>query len=241
MIDLGDDGFDIIKAIKSNAATMDIPVFALTNKDLTLGERQDLTGQIDRILKKDRLIENDLVMHLKDLEVLHPRRAGLIDELTGLFNHRYFQLRLAQEVSRALRYGTPLTLILLDIDHFGHYVKMKGEYHGNLVLKKVAELIKRSIRGSDVLVRNGADAFSVILANTPLPAGVALGRRFSGIIHDYPFLLEEVQPLGKMTVSVGIASLKEQSTEELIRCTESALSAALRKGGNTVEVCENLD
>ena len=240
MIDLGDDGFDIIKAIKSNAATMDIPVFALTNKDLTLGERQDLTGQIDRILKKDRLIENDLVMHLKDLEVLHPRRAGLIDELTGLFNHRYFQLRLAQEVSRALRYKTPLTLILLDIDHFGHYVKTKGEYHGNLVLKKVAELIKRSIRGSDVLVRNGADAFSIILANTPLSAGIALGKRFSAIIHDYPFLFEEIQPTGRITVSTGIASLKEQSTEELIRCTEAALSAALKKGGNAVEVCDTL-
>lgn len=238
MIDLSTSGFGVISALKSNASTMDIPVFALTNKDLSIAERQDLTGQIERILKKDALIENDLVMHLKDLEVLHPRRAGLVDELTGLFNHRYLQLRLAQEVSRSLRYRTPLTLLLLDVDNFGHYVAQKGQYHGNLVLKKIADLLKRSIRGSDVLVRNGGDAFSVILSNTSLASGMVLGKRFNAIIADYPFLFEEVQVKGKITVSVGIASLQDQSTEELIRCAEAALMAALQRGGNAVEVYE---
>ena len=241
MIDLSTSGFGVISAIKGNAATMDIPVFALTNKDLSIAERQDLTGQIERILKKDSLIENDLVMHLKDLEVLHPRRAGLVDELTGLFNHRYLQLRLAQEVSRSRRYRTPLTLLLLDVDNFGHYVKHKGQYHGNLVLKKIADLLKRSIRGSDVLVRNGGDAFSVILSNTTPAAGLALGKRFNAIISDYPFLFEEVQGRGKITVSVGIATLKDQSTEELIRGAEAALMVALQKGGNAVEVFETLE
>ncbi len=238
MIDLSSGGFGIISALKNNAATMDIPVFALTNTDLSIAERQDLTGQIERILKKDGLIENDLVMHLKDLEVLHPRRAGLVDELTGLFNHRYLQLRLAQEVSRSQRYRTPLTLLLLDVDNFGHYVTHKGQYHGNLVLKKIADLLKRSIRGSDVLVRNGGDAFSVILSNTTLTSGIALGKRFNAIIADYPFLFEEIQGKGKITVSVGIASLQDQSTEELLRGAETALMAALRRGGNAVEVFE---
>ncbi|MBA4371787.1 MAG: hypothetical protein C0402_02870 [Thermodesulfovibrio sp.] len=239
MIDLSTSGFGAINAIRNNAATMDIPVFALTNKDLSITERQDLTGQIERILKKDALTENDLVRHLKDLEVLHPRRAGLVDELTGLFNHRYLQLRLAQEVSRALRYRNPLTLLLLDVDNFGHYVQHKGQYHGNLVLKKIADLIQRSIRGSDVLVRNGGDAFSVILSNTSLASGITLGKRFNAIIADYPFLFEEIQSRGKITVSVGIASLQDQSTEELMRCAETALSVALQKGGNMVEVFEN--
>ncbi|MBI5102284.1 MAG: diguanylate cyclase [Nitrospirae bacterium] len=241
MIDINTCGIELIKTLKSNPATMNIPVFALTNRDLPMSERMDLTGQIERVLKKDGLMKNDLVLHLKDLEVLHPKRAGLIDELTGLFNHRYFHLRLAQEVSRAMRYKSPLTLLLIDIDHFGNYLKHKGEYNGNVILKKIADLLKRSLRASDILVRNGGDAFSVILPDTPMSAGLTLGRRFNALIHDYPFLYGEVQPKGRITASIGIARMKDHSPEDLIRCSEAALSAAIKKGGNAVEVCEEIE
>ncbi|MBI5639062.1 MAG: diguanylate cyclase [Nitrospirae bacterium] len=241
MIDMSTCGFDFIKKLKNNIATMGIPIFALTGKDLSIEERLNMTGQIERILQKDAIIATDLIMHLKDLEILHPKRAGLIDDLTGLFSHRYFQLRLAQEVNRALRYKMPLTLILLDIDNFSNYVKQKGDHHGNLVLKKIAELLKRNIRGSDVVIRYGGDAFSVILPNTPLSPGVTLGKRFNTIISDYPFLHEEVQPKGKLTVSVGIVGFNDQSPEELIKCSEIALAAAVSKGGNSVEVFEPLE
>ncbi len=236
LIDLATCGFDLIKKLKAHAATMGIPIFALTNKDLSMEERMSLTGQIERILTRDSLVAQDLIMHLKDLEMLHPRRAGLIDELTGLFNHRYLQLRLAQEVKRAARYKTPLSLILLDIDRFSHYVREKGEYHGNLVLRKTAELLKRSIRGSDVVVRYAGDAFSVILPNTLRKPAVSLGRRFHSIIRDYPFLHEEVQPKGRITASLGVASFREQSPEKFIECAEIALALAVRKGGDSVEV-----
>ncbi len=240
MADLGICGFDFIKRLKNDAATSGIPIFALTNRNLSVEERLNMTGQIERILRKDAVTANDLIRHLKDLEILHPRRAGLIDDLTGVFNHRYFDLRLAQEVSRSSRYKMPLTLVLLDIDGFGHYIKSNGDYHGNLVLKKAAELLRRNIRGSDIMVRYGGDAFCVILPNTPLPPGISLGRRFCAIIHDYPFLHEEAQPKGRITVSVGVASLADHTPEELMRCAESALASAVRKGGNTVEVFGNV-
>jgi diguanylate cyclase (GGDEF)-like protein len=240
LIDLGTCGFESIKRLKATPSTTGIPIFALTNKDLSLEERLDLTGQIERIFRKDSLVAQDLIMHLKDVEILHPKRAGLIDDLTGLFNHRYFQLRLAQEVNRAVRYKTPLTLILLDVDYFGHYVKEKGAYHGNLVLRKIAELLRRNIRGSDIVVRYGADAFSVLLPNTLIAQGVTLGGRFHAIIRDYPFLHEEIQPKGRLTVSVGVAAFKAQTPEELIKCSELALAKALQKGGAAVEVYENL-
>lgn len=240
LVDLNTCGFEFIKKLKGTASTMDIPIFAVTNRDLSIEERLNLTGQIERIFKKDSLVAQDLIVHLKDVEILHPRRAGLIDDLTGLFNHRYFHLRLAQEVNRSVRYKTPLTLILLDIDNFGNYVREKGDYHGNLVLRKTAELLRRSIRGSDIIVRYGGDAFSLILPNTFIAPGVTLGKRFHGIIRDYPFLHEEVQPKGRITASVGVAAFRDQTPEELIKCCETALSKAVQRGGNTLEVFENI-
>jgi diguanylate cyclase (GGDEF)-like protein/PAS domain S-box-containing protein len=240
MIDLSMCGFDFITQLKGNPLTSGIPIFALTGKDLPLEDRMNMTGQIERIFKKDALIAHDLVMHLKDLEILHPRRAGLIDEITGLFNHRYFQLRLAQEVSRAVRYKMPLTLALLDIDNFSHYVKSEGADHGNLVLKKISDLLKRNTRGSDVIVRYGGDSFSTILPNTILAPAVKLSRRFGAIIRDYPFLREEIQPKGRITVSIGVAPFEDHSPEEFIKCAEIALSTAMRKGGDTVEVFGNI-
>ncbi len=239
MVDLSTHGFEVISGLKSDASTAGIPIFALTNRNLSVDERLGMTGQIERIFRKDDMTAHDLIGHLKDVEILHPKRAGLVDDLTGLLNHRYFQLRLAQEVNRSLRYRMPLTLALLDIDGFGGYVKAKGDYYGNLVLKKTAELLMRNVRGSDIVVRYGGDAFGVILPNTLLGPAVSLGRRFNSIIRDYPFLYEDVQPRGTITVSVGVASLGEHTPEELIRCAETALESAVRKGGNTLEVFED--
>jgi diguanylate cyclase (GGDEF)-like protein len=85
-----------------------------------------------------------------------------------------------------------------------------------MVLKKVSELLRKNIRGSDVVVRYGGDAFAVILPNTVLSAGLSLGNRYNAIIKNYPFLHEETQPKGRITASLGIVYLDGHSTEELI-------------------------
>ncbi len=235
-VNISDKGFGVVGELKANPATRTIPIFILTSKELTVEDRVSMAGQIERIIKKGSFKAEDMIRHLKELELFYPRRAGLIDELTGLFNHRYFQIRLAQEVNRATRYKSPLTLILLDIDNFGHYVDTKGDYYGNLVLKKIAEILRKHIRGSDVVVRYGGDAFSVILPNTLLSSGLSLSKRFNSLIYDYPFLHEEIQPKGRITASFGVAAFSGQSPEELILFAEKALSMAIQKGGNRVEV-----
>lgn len=229
-------GFDMVRQLKENPVTKDIPLFLLTKKDIPVEERLEIVGKIERIIKKHTYEPKDLISHIQELEMLYPRKAGLVDELTGLFNHRYLILRLAQEVERAQRYKLPLNLLILDVDFFGRYVTERGEFYGNLVLKKIAELLKKNTRGSDVVVRYGGDAFAIILANTPFEAARALGNRFSAIIKNHPFLYAETLPKGKITVSVGLASFETQTAEELLWCAEKALREAIRHGGDRVEV-----
>jgi len=234
-LNIPEGGFNLIKNLKENPATKRMPIFALTSSALLPDESLQLMGQIERVLRKDALSSKELINHLRDLEILLPKRAGLIDDITGLFNHRYFQIRLAQETNRAKRYKFPLVLAILDIDHFGHYVDEHGEYYGNLALRKIAELLRKNIRGSDVVVRYGGDAFGLILTNTLLSSGTTLCKRFLTVIHDYPFLKEESQPNGRLTASIGVLEFKEQSHEELVQSAEKALSLAIEKGRNRVE------
>lgn len=229
-------GFDMVRQLRENPVTKDIPLFLLTQKDIPVEERLEIVGKIERIIKKHTYEPKDLISHIQELEMLYPRKAGLVDELTGLFNHRYLVLRLAQEVERAHRYKLPLNLLILDVDFFGRYVSERGEFYGNLVLKKIAELLKKNTRGSDVVVRYGGDAFAIILANTSFEAARALGNRFSAIIKNHPFLYAETLPKGKITVSVGLATLETQTAEELLWCAEKALREAIRHGGDRVEV-----
>ncbi len=229
-------GFDVINEIKENPSTKDIPIFILTEKDISVEDRISLVGKIERIVQKYAFDTKELIGHIKELEILYPRRAGLIDGLTGVFSHRYFQIRLAQEVERATRYRLPLNLLILDLDYFDEFVKKYGQYYGNLTLKKVAELLRKNIRGSDVVVRYGADSFAIILPNTVVSAALSLGNRFNAIIKNYPFIFEDSQTKGHLTASIGLTFIDGQTTEELILNAEKALARAFNKGGDRVEV-----
>ena len=228
--------FDVIKEIKEQPSTKEIPIFILTERDLSVEDRLGLVGKIERIVQKYAFDTNELIGHIKELELLYPRRAGLVDELTGVFSHRYFQIRLAQEVERATRYKLPLNLLLLDLDFFDDYVKKHGDYYGNMTLKKVADLLRKNIRGSDIVVRYGGDSFAIILPNTVISAALSMSNRFNAIVKNYPFIYEDSQPKGHITASIGLTFLDGQTTEEILLCAEKALTKALDKGGDRVEV-----
>ena len=140
-------GFDVIKDIKENPSTKDIAIFILTERDISVEDRIALVGKIERIVQKYDFDTKELVGHIKELELLYPKRAGLIDDLTGVFSHRYFQIRLAQEVERATRYKLPLNLLLLDLDCFSQYVKKHGDYYGKFNAEKGCRINQKEHQG----------------------------------------------------------------------------------------------
>jgi diguanylate cyclase (GGDEF)-like protein len=231
------DGFEVVQTLKSNSATIDIPILILTAKDLTVDDRLRLAGKIESFIQKSHFTKEDLLAYIKDLEVTYPARAGLLDEVSGLFDHSYFQIRLAQEVSRAERYKTTFTIIMLDIDNFTEYIKAHGINRANICIRKIAEILRKGLRGSDIVVRYGIDEFAIILSSTLKEQAEFVARRFLAYIGSYPFYGEEVMPQGKIQASVAVVNYPgdASSPEEIIFQARQILRLAKAGGGKGSE------
>lgn len=234
------DGFEVAQILKNSPSTMDIPILILTAKDLTVDDRLRLAGKIENCIQKSHFTKEDLLMHIRDLEVTYPHRAGLLDEVSGLFDLCYFQIRLAQEVSKAGRYKNTFTLLMLDIDNFTDYIKAHGIHRSNIVIRKIAEFLRKSLRGSDTVVRYGIDEFGVILSSTLKTSAESVAKRFLSYIDSYPFYGEEVMPQGKITATVSVINYPQDasSPEELIFKAHQTLRKAKEAGGQKVMVYE---
>lgn len=233
-------GFEVAHILKNRPETRDIPMIILTAKELTINDRLRLAGKVKKIMQKSQFTKEDLLMQIRDIELMYPKKAGLYDDVSGLFDNSYFQLRLAQEVSRGHRYKGIFSLVLLDIDSFTEYVKMNGIHRANMVIKKVADLIKRSIRGSDTVVRYGIDEFAIILSNTPKEPAITVAKRFLSFIENYPFYRAELLPNKKITASASLITfpVDAQTVEGLINLSHMLMKKAKSLGGNRVQINE---
>ncbi|HAK88795.1 MAG: hypothetical protein A2077_02675 [Nitrospirae bacterium GWC2_46_6] len=232
------DGFEVTQRLKENPSTMDIPILILTAKDLSIDDRMKLAGKVETLMQKSHFTKEDLLMQIRDLETTYPNRAGLLDEVSGLFDHSYFQIRLAQEVVRAGRYKNTFSMVMLDLDNFTEYIKIHGIHRANVVIKKIAEFLRKTMRGSDTVVRYGIDEFALILTNTIKSPAEAVAKRLLSYIDSYPFYGEESMPQGKVTVSVSVINYPSDasSPEELIFKAHQMLRKAKSDGGARLEV-----
>lgn len=161
---------------------------------------------------------------------------AVTDQLTGLANRRYLERRLEEEMERARRYGTSLSVIMLDIDHFKRINDTFGHLAGDAVLREVAQILRNGVRRTDVVARYGGEEFCIVSPDCRLPEAVALAERLRGKVEGHPFRVPGLdQPL-KVTVSAGVAEFPgdARSKPELLDCADSALYEAKRRGRNCV-------
>jgi len=163
------------------------------------------------------------------------RELAKTDTLTGLDNRREFQRRLDGEIERSRRYARPLSLLMLDIDHFKVINDTYGHPAGDEVLRTLAGLIRRALRPADQPARYGGEEFAVILPETPAAGAHAVAERLRGAIAAAPFALgagTTVYP----TVSIGVAGFLEDADAgpALVAAADRALYAAKKAGRNCV-------
>ncbi|MPM66219.1 hypothetical protein SDC9_113126 [bioreactor metagenome] len=153
---------------------------------------------------------------------------AITDGLTGLYNYRYFRAMLDQELKRSIRYNRPLSLIMIDVDHFKHYNDNNGHRAGDEALCIVASLIRSCCRDVDFAVRYGGEEFAVLLPETKLEEAEVLAERLRQSIAEYYFTNRETQPNGKLTISAGVAGYPNDASSalELVDHADTALYKA---------------
>lgn len=177
---------------------------------------------------QNRLAEAHAALALKSKELeLH----SVTDPLTGVYNRLRLNDSLYKEIKRSLRYGTPVAVILLDIDHFKAVNDTYGHPAGDRVLVDVARLITERIRETDIFGRWGGEEFMLICTETSARNAQGLAEQLRQTIEGHAFA-----GIGRCTASFGIAELGSEDTiEELIRRADDALYQAKKKGRNRVE------
>jgi diguanylate cyclase (GGDEF)-like protein len=201
---------------------------------LCLSRARSHQGQEKRLLKMVADLTGMATKYLMELRI--KREAADRDGLTGVFNKRYLKQWLAEEVVRAGRENIPLSLFILDIDDFKNYNDRNGHLEGDEVLKRVGELLKRSIRDDDMAARYGGEEFIVVYPGAPKANALRLAEALRKAVEELQFPRAGGQPLGRVTISGGVAAFPEDSRDsiDLIRCADQALYEAKAAGRNRV-------
>ncbi|MGD8784909.1 MAG: GGDEF domain-containing protein [Thioalkalispiraceae bacterium] len=160
-------------------------------------------------------------------------QAAQMDSLTGIHNRAAMDNSLNREVELSHRHDTPLSLLIIDIDHFKRVNDSLGHTAGDTVLKSMAKCIQETMRTSDMLFRYGGEEFALLLSGTDIEGARQVGERIRNAVQTYPFVFD-----GKdldLSVSIGVASLgRSESAHRLFDRADAALYQAKKAGRNQV-------
>ena len=163
-------------------------------------------------------------------------REALADSLTGAHNRRWLNERLPRFVARHRRDETPLSVMVLDVDHFKRINDVFGHAAGDHVLRLMADTLHAALRPGDFVARFGGEEFVVILPGTPLFGAAAAAERVRARIANASFANEEAPALPPVQVSIGISDLQAEDTAAtLLSRADAALYRAKQNGRNRVE------
>lgn len=186
----------------------------------------------------------ELVVRVKNMLKIKELRDKLktlstTDELTGLHNRKYLLERMDQEISRSRRYGTPLSVLLFDLDFFKVVNDIYGYEWGDVLLRSIADKLKQLIRKEDIITRYGDEEFVVALPNTSEDNAFLFAERFRKDIERMEFIPAGEEERHPITISGGIATYPcykdaEEDANTIIRYAEHALYNAKKRGKNKI-------
>lgn len=217
-----------------------VPTLILADKmypDITLrGESYDYI--LRPVVQFELNLRVNNLLRIKELKETI-KLVSTTDELTGLNNRKYLHDRLEAEISRARRYETKLSCLLLDIDFFKVVNDMYGYDWGDVLLKKIAEMLGGFVRKEDILTRYGDEEFIIILPNTTEENAFIFAERFRRDIEKMEFIPAGEEEKHPITISGGISSFPflenvDENANTLIRYAEHALYNAKKRGKNKI-------
>lgn len=243
------NGFDFLR--RKAEAGLETPVVIITGQGDEMIASQFIKEGAYDYLAKDWLSEKSLSRAIinalekarlkMDVKEVQNKMAemSIRDDLTGVYNRRYFMEALEREVSKAKRYGSELVLCMFDLDHFKEVNDTYGHPAGDMVLREIGKMLKECVRQVDLICRYGGEEFAVILPNTQLEKARIVCERFRGIVNQHQFKYNSSQI--NITVSIGVAAFNHsipESLNDLIAKSDEALYQAKAEGRN--RVVENL-
>jgi diguanylate cyclase (GGDEF)-like protein len=208
----------------------------LITQDGAIGTLTVTSGQVGAFTPE----HEELLVYLggavvRDVENARLYRLAITDPLTHAFNRQYLFQRLPAELERSRRYGEPLSVALMDIDHFKHVNDTHGHLAGDFVLKELVRLALTQVREVDALVRHGGEEFLLLLPNTPRDAAATVAERLRASVEKLVMPWSNLKL--RVTASFGVAEWhREETDEDLLRRADEALYRAKDAGRNRVDV-----
>lgn len=247
------DGLRLASQLKSHEETRHTPIIMLADEDdqrmilksLEMGINDFLVVPVDTNEMQARVRTQIRRKRYQDALKSNYRQSvsmAITDGLTGLYNRHYLNTHLDNMVRDALLNNRPLSLMMMDMDHFKHVNDNYGHDVGDQVLKQLSIIITNSIRSSDLAARFGGEEFVVLMPGTKIENARDVANRMRQRIQDTPFAVtHEVGQLSK-TVSVGMSHINHMgdSAESLLKRADEALYRAKNGGRNLVEVTDNI-
>ncbi len=222
------NGYQVLAELTADPELADIPVIFLTardsGRDVAEGLRRGAHDYLRKPFEPVELLARLLVAHRTKALRDELRGLAMTDPLTGLRNRRFMQQQLSALGSLHRRHGTPLSALLLDVDHFKRVNDEHGHEEGDRVLRSVAERVAGRVRAEDVAGRWGGEEFLVLTPGTEAAAALRLAEDLRACVAE-----------SGATVSIGVAGLREGMTPgDLVREADDAMYAAKAAGRDAV-------
>ena len=241
-----EDGLQICPRVRANTNTRLLPILLIGNegdvprvaKGLDLGandyilrplDENELVARINTQLKQKNLYDR-LKRNLEEGLSL-----AMVDPLTGIFNRRYLNTRLPKAIARKHHAATPMSILMIDVDHFKKVNDTYGHNVGDIVLKEISKTLQNSIRPFDLLARMGGEEFIIVMPEADAAGALLVAERLRKRIADTPIIIDINGGKLMTTISIGCAELsndRDETAEVLIERADKALYEAKSSGRN---------